>query len=111
MKPKIILGIVAVVAIVVGIIVLTQIKGSKPKGIDSGKIKVITTLFPLYDMAKGIGANKAEVSLLLPPGVEPHTFEPKPSDIVRITEADVFVFTGKSMEPWAEDILKGVAVS
>jgi zinc transport system substrate-binding protein len=72
------------------------------------KLKVITTLFPLYDMAKNIGADKADVSLLLPPGVEAHSFEPKPSDIVKINEADVFVYTGKFMEPWAEDVIKGV---
>jgi zinc transport system substrate-binding protein len=107
-KNKIIVGIIAVLVIAGGAIILTQIKGSKPKGIDSGKIKVVTTLFPLYDMAKGIGANKAEVSLLLPPGVEPHTFEPKPSDIIKINEADCFVYTGRFMEPWAEDIIKGV---
>jgi zinc transport system substrate-binding protein len=72
------------------------------------KLKVVTTLFPLYDMAKNIGADKAEVSLLLPPGVEAHSFEPKPGDIVKINEADVFVYMGKFMEPWAEDIIKGV---
>ncbi|OGW54504.1 MAG: hypothetical protein A2Y81_06860 [Nitrospirae bacterium RBG_13_43_8] len=71
------------------------------------KLKVITTLFPLYDMAKNIGDDKAEVSLLLPPGVEAHSFEPKPSDIVKINEADIFVYTGKFMEPWAEDVIKG----
>ncbi len=71
------------------------------------RLKVITTLFPLYDMAKNIGADKAEVSLLLPPGVEAHSFEPKPSDVVKINEADVFVYTGKFMEPWAEDVIKG----
>jgi zinc transport system substrate-binding protein len=58
-------------------------------------------------MAKRIGADKADVSLLLPPGVEAHSFEPKPSDIVKINEADVFVYTGKLMEPWAEDVIKG----
>jgi zinc transport system substrate-binding protein len=73
------------------------------------KLKVITTLFPLYDMAKSIGADKSDVSLLLPPGVEAHSFEPKPSDIVKINEADVFVYTGKFMEPWAEEIIKGAA--
>ncbi len=107
MKTKIIVAFVAVL-VIGGVFALSQIKGNKPKYVDPGKIKVVTTLFPLYDMAKNIGANKAEVSLLLPPGVEPHTFEPKPSDIVRITEADIFVFTGKFMEPWAEDIIKGV---
>jgi zinc transport system substrate-binding protein len=71
------------------------------------KLRVVTTLFPLYDMAKSIGADKAEVVLLVPPGVEAHSFEPKPSDIVKINEADVFVYTGKFMEPWAEDVIKG----
>jgi zinc transport system substrate-binding protein len=71
------------------------------------KIKVVTTLFPLYDMAGGIGGDKADVSLLLPPGVEAHSFEPRPSDIIKINEADIFVYTGKFMEPWAGDIVKG----
>lgn len=73
------------------------------------KLKVIATLFPLYDFAKNIGQDKVAVSLLLPPGVEAHSFEPKPQDIVRISEADVFIYTGKFMEPWAEHILTGIA--
>jgi zinc transport system substrate-binding protein len=73
------------------------------------KVRVVTTLFPLYDMARSIGAEKAEVSLLLPPGVEPHSFEPTPGDIVKINKADVFIYTGKFMEPWAEGIIKGAA--
>lgn len=59
-------------------------------------------------MAKAIGGEKAEVFLLLPPGVEPHSFDPSPADMVRINEADVFVYTGKFMEPWVEDVIKGV---
>lgn len=102
------LGIVAAC-----IAVLIAFGGCQPanKSADSGqhKIKVITTIFPLYDMAKTLGADKAQVTLLLPPGVEAHSFEPKPSDIVRINEADVFVYTGKFMEPWAEDVIKGAA--
>lgn len=72
------------------------------------KIHVITTLFPLYDFAKNIGQDKVDVVLLLPPGVEPHGFEPKPDDIVRINKADLFIYTGPFMEPWAADILKGL---
>jgi zinc transport system substrate-binding protein len=71
------------------------------------KIRVVTTLFPLYDFAKNIGQDKVEVSLLLPPGIEAHSFEPKPSDVKKINEADIFIFTGKFMEPWAEDLIKG----
>lgn len=74
-----------------------------------GKLEIVTTLFPTYDFAKQIGKDKINVSLLLPPGVESHTFEPKPQDVVRINKADVFIYTGKYMEPWAEDLLKGVS--
>ncbi len=73
------------------------------------KVRVITTLFPLYDMARKIGGEKATVSLLLPPGVEAHSFEPTPGNIVKINEADIFIYTGKFMEPWAERVIKGVA--
>lgn len=71
------------------------------------KLRVVTTLFPLYDMAKSIGADKTEVVLLVPPGVEAHSFEPRPSDIFKINEADIFVYTGKFMEPWAADVING----
>lgn len=107
MRNKIIVGIVAILAIAVGLIVLSQLQETNKKNTDSGRIKIVTTLFPLYDMAKEIGADKAAVSLLVPPGVEPHTFEPKPSDIIKINEADIFVYTGRFMEPWAEDIIQG----
>ncbi len=72
-------------------------------------LQVVTTLFPTYDFAQQIGKDKVDVNLLLPPGVEPHSFDPKPKDIVRISQADIFVYIGKYMEPWAEDIIKGVS--
>ncbi len=71
------------------------------------KLHVVTTLFPLYDFARNVGGDRAEVTLLLPPGVEPHSFEPRPQDILKIHRADIFVYTGPFMEPWAEGIIKG----
>lgn len=75
---------------------------------DNKEIKVIATLFPFYDFARIVGGDKAEVALLLPPGAEAHSFEPKPSDIIKISKADIFIYTGDFMEPWVEDILKGI---
>jgi zinc transport system substrate-binding protein len=83
--------------------------GSVNTNAGTSKIQIVTTLFPLYDFAKNIGGEKGDVTLLLPPGVEAHSFEPKPSDIVRISQTDVFVYTGKFMEPWVEDVLNGVS--
>ncbi len=71
-------------------------------------LQVVTTLFPLYDFARTIAGGKAQVTMLLPPGVEPHTFEPKPEDMIRISRAGLFVYTSKYMEPWAEKIISGI---
>jgi zinc transport system substrate-binding protein len=71
-------------------------------------LQVVTTLFPLYDFARNVGGDKAHVTLLLPPGVEPHGFEPRPRDILLVNRADIFIYTGSFMEPWAAAIIKGV---
>ncbi|MCK5242319.1 zinc ABC transporter substrate-binding protein [bacterium] len=71
-------------------------------------LKIITTNFPLYDFTRRICREKAEVVLLLPPGAEAHSYRPTPRDVVRIHKADVFIYTGKYMEPWVEDMLQGV---
>jgi len=72
------------------------------------RLIVVATLFPLYDFARNVAGERAEVTLLLPPGAEPHGFEPRPADIVRLNKADVFLYTSPDMEPWAADILKGL---
>lgn len=72
------------------------------------KLIVVASLFPLYDFARNIGKEKAEVILLLPPGVEPHSYEPSPGDVLKMHEADIFLFTGEAMEPWIGDIRKEI---
>ncbi|KKR48982.1 MAG: Periplasmic solute binding protein [Candidatus Magasanikbacteria bacterium GW2011_GWC2_40_17] len=101
---KILFGALILALILALFYSLNKIERLRPQ---TGKIKIITTLFPLYDFAKNIGQDKTEVTLLLPPGVEPHSFEPTPSDIANINTADIFVFTGKFMEPWVAEIIKG----
>ncbi len=71
------------------------------------KLNVITTLFPLYDWARTIGGDTAEVTLILPPGVESHSFDPTPKDVIAINKADLFIYTGEYMEPWAEEVIQG----
>lgn len=75
---------------------------------DDGKLAVIASIFPVYDFAREIGGDNASVKMLLPPGMEPHSFDPTPRDIRRIEEADIFVYNGAEMEPWVEDILNGI---
>lgn len=72
------------------------------------RLQVITTLFPVYDFTRNVTGDKANVTLLLPPGVEAHSFEPKPGDILRINSVGLLIYTGKYMEPWIENVLKGI---
>ena len=74
---------------------------------NGGKLKIVATLFPQYDFVRQIAGDRVDVTLLLPPGVESHSFDPKPSDMLEIYNADLFIYTGASMEPWAETIIKG----
>lgn len=90
------------------IALFSAIKYGQNQNIANKKLTVITTLFPLYDFTQKIGNDKVEVSLLLPPGVEPHAFDPTPGDIAKINQADIFIFTGEFMEPWAHDIISGI---
>jgi zinc transport system substrate-binding protein len=72
------------------------------------KLRVVTTLFPLHDFVRTIGGDRVEARLLLPPGVEPHNFEPRPEDVVLLDKAELFVYTNRYMEPWADSLLKGI---
>lgn len=103
--------IIRMVALTLLILALCGCQKSSPPQSKASvkKLSVVTTLFPLYDFARNICGDKADITLLLPPGVEAHSFEPKPADLVTISKGDVFVFTNAAMEPWATKLLKGVA--
>lgn len=72
--------------------------------ISAEKLNVVTTIFPIYDFAKIIGGEFANVELVLTPGIDAHSFEPTPKNIVRINNSDIFLYTNRYMEPWAEKI-------
>lgn len=75
-----------------------------------GRLEVATTIFPVYDAVRVIGGDRVEVSLLVKPGVEPHSFEPSPRDIARINKSDVFLYLDESMETWIEKFRRNVEV-
>ena len=68
------------------------------------KISIMCSLFPVYDFAREIAGDFADVRLLLRPETEPHEFEPSPLDIKKLNDSDIFIFTGGAMEAWAEKI-------
>lgn len=97
------------VIIIFSIVLLTACFGCKKQEVNNTKkMRIITTLFPLYEFSKEIAGQNAIVELLLPAGSEPHSFEPKPMDIARINNSDIFVYTGRFLEPWIDRLLKAV---
>ncbi len=73
------------------------------------KLKVVTSIFPFQEFAGEVGGERVKAELLLPPGVEAHSWEPTPSDVFKVRRADVFIYVGAGMEPYVHDILKGAA--
>ena len=72
---------------------------------DGGKIRVVTTVFPLYDFTRQIAKDLADVSMLSGNGADLHNYQPSAEDIVKIAECDLFIFIGGESEEWAEDVL------
>lgn len=69
------------------------------------KLKVIATIFPIYDFARNVGGDKIEATMLLPTGTDAHHYELKPKDIINVSKADIFLFTNFEMEQWAYKII------
>ncbi|MEW9669586.1 metal ABC transporter substrate-binding protein [Ammoniphilus sp. 3BR4] len=72
------------------------------------KIKVYTTLFVTTDFAQSIAGDKASVENIVPAGVEPHDFEPTAKDMIKLNEADLFVYNGAGFEGWVEKALQAI---
>ncbi len=73
------------------------------------KLRIVASVFPLTEFAKAVAGDDADVSILLPPGAGVHTWQPRASDIIRMSEADLFVHVGGGLEPWMSEFLRSVS--
>jgi zinc transport system substrate-binding protein len=74
----------------------------------SGKLKVAASFYPMYEFAKGVGGDKVDVTNLVPPGAEPHDWEPTVKDITTLNQSQVFVYNGVGVEQWVDKTLKSL---
>ena len=70
-----------------------------------GRLRVLTSFYPIYDFACKIGGDCIDVTNMVPSGTEPHDWEPSTNDLKNLEKADVFIYNGADMEPWADDLL------
>lgn len=78
---------------------------------DTGKLQIITTFYPMYYMAKQVSGNLANVEILIPNGVEPHDWEPTSKDLIKMQDADVFIYNSRYFETWTEKVLDSINTS
>jgi len=71
---------------------------------------VCVTIFPIYDAAKNVGADKIALTNLVPFGAEAHEFEPKAKDMAKLSRCDVFITSGDVFEPWSVKIINSLKI-
>ena len=106
---KKILFFVLLILLVGGVFWFWSANSSRPQGPGAdGKIKVVVSGYVPYTVAKQIGGELIDLSMLLPANAEPHSFEPTPGAIIAVHGADVFIYVSGRIEPWVTDIAENV---
>lgn len=98
-----------IIAILLAAVLLTAaFAGCSGKKPEDGKLKIITTIYPVYEWVRQVtaGTQNTDVSLLLNKGVDMHSFQPTTKDIVNISSCDVFVYVGGESDEWVGDVLR-----
>ena len=78
------------------------------KGADASgdtRLNVVTTLFPYYDFLRQIAGDSIRLTMVVPAGMDSHSFEPTPADMITIQNADLLVCNGGTMEQWLSQVL------
>lgn len=69
-----------------------------------GKIQVITSFRPITLLVAPVGGDHITITQILPPGADPHDYEPTPNDAVALRNGRVFFYDGPFLEPWAANL-------
>ncbi len=88
-------------------IIVSLLFNAAPASAD--RIKVVATITPLADFARQVGGAGVDVTLLLPAGASPHTYEPTPKTVQEISKAKIFIKIGAGLEFWADKLVSAAA--
>lgn len=104
---------VPVLTAIIMVMLLTGCSGSyggrnEEKETDTDKINVVATLFPYYDFVRSVAGDRIHLSMVVPAGMDSHSFEPTPADMLTIQNADVLICNGGALEHWLTQVLDAV---
>ena len=75
---------------------------------NQSSFKVIAVESFLADIAQNVAGDRLVVETLMPRGLDPHSFEPTPKDVAKISDSDILIINGAGFEEWLEDILENL---
>ncbi len=106
---KYIVFVLIVIAFIFGI---TTVQNKDKEETTQTKPLVSLSTFSLYDIAKHVAGDSVELVMILPFGVDPHSFEPTPKLMAKISKSDLVVYSGAGLEPWTDGFdFKGKVVN
>ena len=78
---------------------------------ENKKLSIVTTIFPIYDWVREIvqGNDNVEITMLLDNGTDLHSYQPTAPDILKVSNADLFIYVGGESDEWVEDVLATAA--
>ncbi len=96
------IAIVSIVIIFIGLLLFLPRIAPKT---DDNKIKIVSTTFPTYDIARALTYGlDVNTKMLVRPGVEIHDYDPSPQDIIDAQSADIFIYIGGESDTWVDKI-------
>lgn len=112
-KRLLIFIIITIIAVIITAFAIN--KNDRNNSAENKGIKIVASFYPLAEFSRQVGGKDIEVINIVPPGIEPHDFEPTPRDIIKIYSARIFIYNGSGFDPWAEKIApelrkKGISV-
>lgn len=90
------------------VLMLAGCSPAVPAETESDRLQIVATVFPAYDFARAAAGDAADVTLLLPPGMESHSYEPTPADILAVQNCDLFIYLGGESDAWVDTILTAI---
>lgn len=106
MKKKTIIISLVIIMLIATVLFGCTKKDSKvdSEGVEK-KISVVTTIFPIYDFVRQIAGDHVDLTMMLPPGAESHSYEPTPQDIIKLHQSKLFIYVGGDSDAWVDGIL------
>ena len=101
--------VMIIAAIVISLAMLLIPTSHRQNVADDGKLGVAVTLVPYADFVRQIGGDKVDVTVMVPPGANPHSYEPTASQMAALSEAEVYVKVGAPIEfelAWMDNLIQ-----